>query len=59
MPKEGGMKTFPNERNELVPISLVTGWRVCMDYRNLNAWTENNHFLMPFMDEIDRIAGKG
>uniref|UniRef100_A0A3Q7G6W9 Reverse transcriptase domain-containing protein n=1 Tax=Solanum lycopersicum TaxID=4081 RepID=A0A3Q7G6W9_SOLLC len=38
----------------------VTGWRVCMDYRKLNSWTEKDHFPMPFMDQmLDRLAGKG
>ena len=28
-----------------------------MDYRKLNAWTEKDHFPMPFMDQmLDRIA---
>ena len=31
-----------------------------MDYRKLNAWTEKDHFPMPFMDQmLDRLAGKG
>uniref|UniRef100_A0A3Q7HAP5 Reverse transcriptase domain-containing protein n=1 Tax=Solanum lycopersicum TaxID=4081 RepID=A0A3Q7HAP5_SOLLC len=38
----------------------LNGWRVCTDYQKLNAWTENNHFLMPFMDQMfDRLALKG
>ena len=37
----------PNEKNELVPMRPVTGWRVCMDYRKLNSWTEKDHFPMP------------
>ena len=50
----------PNERNELVSIRPVTRWRVCMDYQKLNARTENDHFPMPFMDQmLDRLAGKG
>ena len=50
----------PNEKNELVPMRPVTGWRVCMDYRKLNAWTEKDHFPMLFMDQmLDRLAGKG
>ena len=33
---------------------------VCMDYRKLNAWTEMDHFPMPFMDQmLDTLAGKG
>ena len=50
----------PNEKNELVPMRPVTGWRVCMDYHKLNAWTEKDHFPMPFMDQmLDRLARKG
>uniref|UniRef100_A0A3Q7G561 Reverse transcriptase domain-containing protein n=1 Tax=Solanum lycopersicum TaxID=4081 RepID=A0A3Q7G561_SOLLC len=38
----------------------VTGWRVSMDYRKLNEWTEKDHFPMPFMDQmLYRLAGKG
>ena len=59
VPKKGGMSVVPNEMNELVPMSQVTGWRVCIAYRKLNAWTENDHFPMPFMDQmLDRLAGK-
>ena len=43
--KKGGMLVVPNERNEFVPMKPVTGWRVCMDYRKLNAWTKKDHFL--------------
>ncbi|XP_015081277.1 uncharacterized protein LOC107024848 [Solanum pennellii] len=58
--QKGGMTVLPNERNELVPMWPVTGWRVCMDYRKLNAWTKKDHFSMPFMDQIlDRPAEKG
>ena len=39
VPKKWGMTVVPNERNELVPMRPVTGWRVCMDYRILNSWT--------------------
>ena len=54
------MTVVPNEKNELVPMRLVTGWRVCMDYSKLNAWTEKDHFPMPFMDQmLDRLAKKG
>ena len=60
VPKKGGMTVVPNEKNELVPMRPVTGWRVCMDYRKLNVWTEKDNFPMPFMDQmLDRLAEKG
>ena len=48
--KKGGMAVVPNEKNELVSMRPVIGWRVCMDYRKLNTWSENENFPMPFMD---------
>ena len=58
--KKGGMTVVPNERNKLVPMWPVTGLRVCMDYQKLNAWTEKDHFPMPFMDHmLDRLTLKG
>ncbi|GJT12213.1 hypothetical protein Tco_0859255 [Tanacetum coccineum] len=33
VPKKGGMIVVTNDENELVPTRLVTGWRVCIDYR--------------------------
>ena len=60
VPKKRGMTVVLNEKNELVPMRPVTGWRVCMYYRKLNAWTEKDHYPMPFMDQmLDRLAGKG
>ena len=37
VPKKGGMIVVPNAKNELIPMRPVTGWRVYMDYRKLNA----------------------
>nr|GFB97171.1 reverse transcriptase domain-containing protein [Tanacetum cinerariifolium] len=39
VPKKGGMTVIKNDENELVPTRLVTGWRVCIDYRKLNEAT--------------------
>nr|GFC86592.1 reverse transcriptase domain-containing protein [Tanacetum cinerariifolium] len=50
VPKKGGMTVIKNEENELVPTRLVTGWRVCIDYRKLNEATRKDHFPLPFMD---------
>ncbi|GJS36409.1 reverse transcriptase domain-containing protein [Tanacetum coccineum] len=56
--KKGGMTVVKNEENELVPTRLVTGWRVCIDYRKLNEATCKDHFPLPFMDQmLERLAG--
>nr|GEW56950.1 reverse transcriptase domain-containing protein [Tanacetum cinerariifolium] len=34
-PKKGGMTVITNDENELVPTRIITGWRVCIDYRKL------------------------
>nr|GFB73025.1 reverse transcriptase domain-containing protein [Tanacetum cinerariifolium] len=39
VPEKGGMTVITNDENELVPTRLVTGWRVCIDYRKLNEAT--------------------
>nr|GEU30025.1 reverse transcriptase domain-containing protein [Tanacetum cinerariifolium] len=47
-----------NEENELILTRLVTGWRVCIDYRKLNEATRKDHFSLPFMDQmLERLAG--
>ncbi|XP_019435123.1 PREDICTED: uncharacterized protein LOC109341637 [Lupinus angustifolius] len=40
-------------------IKAVTSWRVCIDYRKLNAATRKDHFPLPFMDQmIERLVGR-
>nr|GFA85059.1 reverse transcriptase domain-containing protein [Tanacetum cinerariifolium] len=52
------MTVIKNDENELVPTRLVTGWRVCIDYRKLNKATRKDHFPLPFMDQmLERLAG--
>ncbi|GJU02593.1 reverse transcriptase domain-containing protein [Tanacetum coccineum] len=58
VPKKGGFTVVENDENELIPTRLVTGWRVCIDYRKLNEATRKDHFPLPFMDQmLERFAG--
>nr|GEU89201.1 reverse transcriptase domain-containing protein [Tanacetum cinerariifolium] len=58
VPKKGGFTVVENEDNELIPTRLVTGWRVCIDYRKLNEATRKDHFPLQFMDQmLERLAG--
>nr|GEX04785.1 retrovirus-related Pol polyprotein from transposon TNT 1-94 [Tanacetum cinerariifolium] len=56
--KKGGITVITNDKNELVPTRLVTGWRVCIDYQKLNEATRKDPFPLPFMDQmLERLAG--
>ena len=54
---------YPVEDSEWVSPVVVTPkkndkWRVCVDYKPLNAATKRDHFLLPFQDEIlNEVAG--
>ena len=52
------MTVIKNEKNELIPIRTVTGWRVCISYRKLNTATRKDRYPLPFIDQmLDRLAG--
>nr|GEW66029.1 reverse transcriptase domain-containing protein [Tanacetum cinerariifolium] len=57
-PKKCGFTVIKNEENKLIPTRLVMGWRVCIDYQKLNDATHNDHFPLPFMNQmLERLAG--
>ncbi|GJT69849.1 reverse transcriptase domain-containing protein [Tanacetum coccineum] len=61
VPKKGGMTVITNEENELIPTRLVTGWRVCIDYRKLNEATRKEPFPFTIHGQermmLERLAG--
>ncbi|KAM1255834.1 hypothetical protein ACFX2G_030628 [Malus domestica] len=58
VPKKSGFTVVKNEENKLVTNHIQIGWRVCIDYRKLNATTRKYHFPLPFIDQmLERLAG--
>ena len=58
VPKKFGVTVVENENNELIPTHVTSSWRVCIDYRKLNACTWKDHFPLPFVDQmLERVAG--
>ena len=52
MPKKSGITMVQNDKGEEVSTRLTSGWRVCIDYRKLNVVTRNDHFPLPFIDQV-------
>ncbi|KAL6338459.1 hypothetical protein AAG906_020550 [Vitis piasezkii] len=52
VPKKSGITVIKNEKGEEITTRLTSGWRVCIDYRKLNAVTRKDHFPLPFIDQV-------
>ena len=58
VPKKSGVTVVENAENDLVPMRIQTGWRVCIDYRKINATTRKDHFPLPFLNQmLEGLAG--
>ncbi|KAL6329271.1 hypothetical protein AAG906_015469 [Vitis piasezkii] len=58
VPKKSGITVVKNEKGEEITTRLTSGWRVCIDYRKLNAVTRKDHFPLPFIDQVlERVSG--
>ncbi|GJZ30830.1 hypothetical protein Tco_0575877 [Tanacetum coccineum] len=56
VPKKGGITVVKNDDNDLIPTRLVTGWRVCIDYRKLNEATRKDQFHYSSNGSISKIS---
>ena len=52
LPKKGGINVIPNDRYELIPQRIVTGYRMVIDFRKLNKATRKDHYPLPFIIEM-------
>ena len=59
VPKKSGITVIKNEKGEEMPTRIVSGHRVCIDYRKLNLATKKDHYPLPFTDQIlEKLAGQ-
>ena len=58
VPKKGGITIVPNDKNELIPQRIVTGYRMVIDFRKLNKATRKDHYPLPFIDQMLEILSK-
>ena len=57
VPKKGGITIVPNDKNELIPQRIVTGYRMVIDFRKLNKATRKYHYPLPFIDQmLERLS---
>ncbi|WJZ81210.1 hypothetical protein VitviT2T_001063 [Vitis vinifera] len=57
MPKKLGITMVQNDKGKVFFTRLTSGWRVCIDYRKLNVVTRNDHFPLPFIDQVlERVS---
>ena len=49
VPKKGGITVVPNDKDELIPQRIITGYRMVIDFRKLNRATKKDHYPLPFI----------
>ena len=56
VPNKGGITVVPNDKNELIPQRIVTGYRMVIDFK-LNKDTRKDHCPLPFIDQmLERLS---
>ena len=49
VPKKGGITVVPNDKDELIPQRIITGYRMVIDFRKLNKATKKYHYPLPLL----------
>ena len=58
VPKKGGITVVPNDKNELIPQRIVTGYRMVINFRKFNKATRKDQYPLPFIDQMLEILSK-
>ena len=57
VPKKGGITVVPNDKDELIPQRIITGYRMVIDSRKLNKATKKDHYPLTFIDQmLERLS---
>ena len=57
VPKKGDITVVPNDKNELTPQRIATGYRMVTDFHKLNKATRKDHYPLPFIDQmLERLS---
>ncbi|CAM8948156.1 unnamed protein product [Rhodiola kirilowii] len=52
VPKKTGITIEEDAEGKMVTTRVKNGWRMCIDYRKLNAVTRKDHFPLSFIDQM-------
>ena len=44
VPKKGGITVVPDDKDELIPQRIITGYRMVIDFHKLNKATKKDHY---------------
>ena len=59
VPKKSGTTVIKSEDGGEMQMRIISGHRVCIDYRKLNLATKKDHYPLPFTDQIlEKLAGQ-
>ena len=57
VPKKGGITVVPNDKDELIPQRIITGYRMVIDFYKLNKATKKDHYPIPLIDQmLERLS---